>query len=178
MNLGNLSRLSAAETRSISSENTTGSKGGGARATEGTGANAARDLGKGWKVSPCNRIEAGETLTLADIEGSGAIQQIWMTPTGQWRHTIMRIYWDDQEQPSVECPVGDFFGFAVAASGDTMVSLLGVASSPILAGGKIYFFNQDGKATEYQIGYSATPITPASWSGCTKLSSCPTPTPR
>ena len=109
MNLGNLSRLSAAETRSISSENTTGSKGGGARATEGTGANSARDLGKGWKISPCNRIEAGETLTLADIEGSGAIQQIWMTPTGQWRHTIMRIYWDDQEQPSVECPVGDFF---------------------------------------------------------------------
>ena len=46
---------------------------------------------------------------MADIEGSGAIQQIWMTPTGQWRFSILRIYWDDQEQPSVECPIGDFF---------------------------------------------------------------------
>jgi hypothetical protein len=55
------------------------------------------------------RIEAGETWTLADIEGPGAIQQIWMTPTGHWRFSILRIYWDDQEQPAVECPVGDFF---------------------------------------------------------------------
>ncbi|MFH1569672.1 MAG: glycoside hydrolase family 172 protein, partial [Gemmatimonadota bacterium] len=37
------------------------------------------------------------------------IQQIWMTPTGHWRFAILRIYWDGQEQPSVECPVGDFF---------------------------------------------------------------------
>src|SRR5262249_11944262 len=43
------------------------------------------------------------------ISGSGAIQQIWMTPTGHWRYSILRIYWDDQAQPSVECPVGDFF---------------------------------------------------------------------
>jgi hypothetical protein len=47
---------------------------------------------------------------LADIKGEGAIQQIWMTPTGNWRYSIIRIYWDDQENPSVECPVGDFFG--------------------------------------------------------------------
>jgi hypothetical protein len=32
-----------------------------------------------------------------------------MTPAGSWRQNILRIYWDDQEQPSVECPVGDFF---------------------------------------------------------------------
>lgn len=107
--LGNLSYLSAAQSRSISPENFTGEKGGGGRATEGTGAHCAVDLGVGWKVSPSVRIEAGQTFTLADIEGSGAIQQIWMTPTGQWRNSILRIYWDDQEQPSVECPVGDFF---------------------------------------------------------------------
>ncbi len=46
---------------------------------------------------------------LADIEGQGAIQHIWLTPTGHWRFWILRIYWDGQEQPSVECPVGDFF---------------------------------------------------------------------
>jgi len=55
-------------------------------------------------------IQPGETFTLADIEGMGAIQHIWMTPTGNWRWSILRMYWDDQEAPSVECPVGDFFG--------------------------------------------------------------------
>ncbi len=109
MDMGNLSWLSKAKTRSISAENFTGAKGQGGRATEGTGANAGRDLGKGWKISPCVRIEAGTTFTVADIDGPGAIQQIWMTPTGNWRFQILRIYWDGQEQPSVECPIGDFF---------------------------------------------------------------------
>jgi len=109
MHLGNLSRLSPAKTRSISPENFTGEKGKGGMATEGTGASCARDLGQGWKISPSIRIEPGETRVLADIEGPGAVQQIWMTPTGHWRFSILRIYWDGQEQPSVECPVGDFF---------------------------------------------------------------------
>ena len=47
---------------------------------------------------------------LADIDGSGAIQHIWLTPTGDWRNQILRMYWDDDPQPAVECPVGDFFG--------------------------------------------------------------------
>ena len=110
LNLGNLSRLSAAQTRSLSAENFTGAKGAGGMATEGTGAHCARDLGRGWKISPSVRIKVGETFTFADIQGSGAIQQIWMTPTGPWRYSILRIYWDGQVQPSVECPVGDFFG--------------------------------------------------------------------
>jgi len=109
VNMGNLSRLSNAQSRSISPENFTGEKGKGGMATEGTGANAARDLGRGWKVSPSIHIEAGSTTTLADIQGPGAIQQIWMTPTGDWRKSILRFYWDDQANPSVECPVGDFF---------------------------------------------------------------------
>jgi hypothetical protein len=109
MNLGNLARLSNAQSRSISPENFTGEKGKGGMATTGTGADCARDLGQGWKLSPSVAIHPGETFTLADIEGQGAIQQIWMTPTGNWRYSILRIYWDDQEQPAVECPVGDFF---------------------------------------------------------------------
>ena len=109
LHIGNLSRLSNAQTRSISPENFTGEKGKGGMAIEGTGAGCARDLGRGWKISPSVGIEPGQTFTLADIDGSGAIQQIWMTPTGNWRYSILRIYWDDQTQPSVECPVGDFF---------------------------------------------------------------------
>jgi len=109
MHLGNLARLSDAQTRSISPENFTGEKGKGGMATTGTGADCARDLGQGWKLSPSILIQPGETFTLADIQGSGAIQQVWMTPTGNWRYSILRIYWDEQEQPAVECPVGDFF---------------------------------------------------------------------
>ena len=109
MNLGNLSRLSKAKTRSISPENFTGEKGKGGMATEGMGKNCARDLGPGWKVSPWYKVMPGEEKLLADIEGPGAIQQIWMTVSSQWRWSILRIYWDDQEHPSVECPVGDFF---------------------------------------------------------------------
>ncbi|NLD86996.1 MAG: DUF2961 domain-containing protein, partial [Clostridiales bacterium] len=108
-NLSNLSRLSNAKTRSICPENFTGEKGKATMATEGTGKNCARDLGLGWKISPSVVIEPEETLIVADIEGSGAIQHIWLTPTGKWRYCILRIYWDDNENPSVECPIGDFF---------------------------------------------------------------------
>lgn len=110
LHLGTLSRLSHAKSRSISPENFTGAKNGGGKATTGTGAECARDLGRGWKVSPSVRIEPGATFTLADIEGPGAIQQIWMTPTGTWRFSILRVYWDGEETPSIEVPVGDFFG--------------------------------------------------------------------
>ena len=107
--LGNISRLSNARTRSISPENFTGEKGKGGMAIQGTGQDCARDLGQGWKISPSIPIEPGETRQLANIDGSGAIQQIWMTPTGHWRFSILRVYWDDSELPSIECPVGDFF---------------------------------------------------------------------
>ena len=109
MSLSKLTKLSNARSRSISPENFTGAKGQGGMATEGTGANCARDLGQGWKISPSVVIKPGETFEIASIDGPGTIQQIWMTPTGNWRYSIFRIYWDGQEQPSVECPVGDFF---------------------------------------------------------------------
>ena len=80
LGMGNLSRLSHAKTRSISPENLTGEKGKGGMATEGTGAEAARDLGQGWKVSPCVNIGPKKVFTLAEIQGPGAIQHIWMTP--------------------------------------------------------------------------------------------------
>lgn len=109
-NMGNLFRLSDAKSRSISPENFTGEKGKGGMATSGTGSNASRDLGQGWKVSPSVRIKGKTTFTIAEIDGPGSIQHIWMTPTGNWRFSIIRFYWDDEKEPSVECPVGDFFG--------------------------------------------------------------------
>jgi hypothetical protein len=109
VSLGNLYRLSDAKSRSISPENFTGAKGEGGKATTGTGSGASRDLGVGWKVSPSVVIHAKTTFTLAAIAGSGSLQHIWMTPTGTWRYSILRIYWDDEKEPSVEVPVGDFF---------------------------------------------------------------------
>jgi hypothetical protein len=110
LHLGNLSRLSSAKSRSISPENPTGEKGKGGMAEEGTGAIHARGLGRGWKISPSKRVAPGETLLLGDIEGQGAIQQIWITPAHvNWRDLILRIHWDDQNHPSVEAPLGDFF---------------------------------------------------------------------
>ena len=107
--VGDLPRLSKAKTRSISPENFTGEKGKGGMATEGTGKEDGRELGVGWKVSPSVVIKPGQVFTLADIKGMGAIQHIWMTPTGTWRYSILRMYWDGETTPSVETPVGDFF---------------------------------------------------------------------
>jgi len=109
VDLGNIYMMSDAKTRSISPENFNGEKGKGGMATTGTGERASRDLGKGWKVSPSVVIKAHTTYTVAEINGSGAIQHIWMTPTGVWRYSILRFYWDDEATPSVEVPVGDFF---------------------------------------------------------------------
>ena len=58
--LSTLYRTSNAETRSISPENPTGEKGKGAMATTGTGQNASKYLGRGWKVSPSILVKAGE----------------------------------------------------------------------------------------------------------------------
>lgn len=130
MDLGNLSRLSNAETRSISPENRDGSVGGGGMATEGTGAECARELGAGWKISPSIEILPGETLVLADIEGEGAIQQIWMAALGnaKLRNLILRMTWEDQEHPSVEVPLCDFF--ATGWGKYAQVSSLPVCANP------------------------------------------------
>lgn len=117
-NMGNLYRLSNAKTRSISPENFTGEKGKGGMADPvkdkdkrniANAAYPARDLGQTWKVNPYIKIAGGEVFTIAEMDGPGAIQHIWMTPTGNWRSTIIRIYWDGETTPSVEAPVGDFF---------------------------------------------------------------------
>ena len=132
VDLGNLSRLSNAKSRSISAENFTGAKGEGGKATEGTGASAAAGLGQGWKVSPSINLEPGGTFELGNIEGPGCIQHIWMTVHPSfWRSLMLRFYWDDEDTPSIEVPVGDFFcnGWCVRCN----VSSLPVAVNP--AGG-------------------------------------------
>ena len=169
MNLGQLARLSHAQTRSISPENFTGEKGKGGMATEGTGAKAARELGQGWKISPSVQIKAGQTFVMADVKGAGAIQHIWMTPTGDNRFNILRMYWDGEETPSVECPAGDFFacGMGQYATVTSLAVCVNPGSGfncywqmPFRKGFKITMTNIDAKpmVLYYQIDYTLTEI--------------------
>jgi hypothetical protein len=109
-NLGSLAALRDVTTRSISPENFSGAKGGGGRATEGTGASCAVDLGQGWKVSPSVDIAGKTTFPMASIDEPGKITHIWLTThRDNWRTLVLRAYWDGEETPAVEVPLGDFF---------------------------------------------------------------------
>lgn len=167
LGLHNVSRLSKAVSRSISAENFDGSVGGGGQASSGTGKEHARDLGKGWKISPSVEILPYDTFNLAQIDGSGAIQQIWITCHGRAheRNLIIRMYWDGQEHPSVEVPLGDFFanGWGEFAQ----VSSLPVCTNPargyncywempFRTGARITLENRDDEdiTVYYQINYT------------------------
>ena len=169
LGLGDLSRLSRAKTRSISPENFTGEKGKGGMAREGTGAKAARDLGQGWKISPSVQIEPKQVFTLAEIQGPGAIQHIWMTPTGHWRSSTLRIYWDGESSPSVEVPVGDFFacGWGKYAQVSSLAVCVNPGSAfncywemPFRKSAKITMENLDEEKMTlyYQIDYALTDV--------------------
>jgi len=62
----------------------------------------------------CIKIGAGETKTLADVSGAGIIKHIWITLDCKdpliRRNLVLRMYWDGQGHPSVESPIGEFFG--------------------------------------------------------------------
>ena len=61
-----------------------------------------------WPIAP------GETKELARMDGAGIVRHLWFTVAceDEWylRKLVLRMYWDGQAQPSVEAPVGDFFG--------------------------------------------------------------------
>jgi len=106
--LSALPLISDAETRSISAENPDGER--------GAGGTAVNHLGKGWKGRPCITLKNAETVTLADVAGPGVIQHIWFTVTDRGprgrtvlRDLVLRFYWDGEETPSIEVPIGDFF---------------------------------------------------------------------
>jgi len=168
--------LQNVETRSVSAENPTGAKGAGGTATEGFGKDAARSLGRGWKVSPATEIKAGKWIEVANISGQGVIKHIWMTPAfrppsaSTWRSLILRIYWDDEKTPSVEVPLGDFFAMGLGEF--AQINSAAVAVNPG-AGFNAYWempFRRRARITVenrskddallfYQVDYSVEPIT-------------------
>ncbi len=168
--LGSLPLLSNAETRSISAENPNGARAGGAKA-EPDEKSAASMLGTGWKVRPCITLEPGSTTCLADIEGPGVIQHIWITVDPKaYRDTILRFYWDGEETPSVEVPLGDFFCNGHALRYDVNSLPMVVAPSggfnsywpmPFRKGARITIESQHQDAVRgffYQITYALTEV--------------------
>jgi hypothetical protein len=60
-------------------------------------------------------IPAGESSVIFRTQSAGCIKHIWMTVGGDDlfpRQAVIRIWWDGESEPSVECPLGDFFGMA------------------------------------------------------------------
>jgi hypothetical protein len=60
-------------------------------------------------------VKPGETLTIFDAKGPGVVRRFWVTIAPRlspeiMRQTILRMYWDGEDTPSVEVPIGDFFG--------------------------------------------------------------------
>jgi hypothetical protein len=165
LTLDGLSRLRVTRTRSISAENPTGEPGAGARATEGTGARAARELGPGWKVSPSVEIAGRSTFSVADISGPGVITHVWMTVLhSSWRTLVLRMYWDGDDQPAVEVPIGDFFaqGTGVFAQVDSLPVAVNPAGGlncywpmPFRSGARITLENLDEAPVVlyYQVTY-------------------------
>lgn len=170
MGLGNLAYLAPAQTRSISPENVSGEKGRGGMATEGTGANSARDLGQGWKVSPSIQIPPGSLVTLADIQGMGAIQHIWLTThPSHWRSLLLRCHWDGDANPAVEVPLGDFFcngwgEFSQVSSLPIAVNPAGGFNSywemPFRSGARLTIENLSDRESTlyYQVTYALTDV--------------------
>jgi hypothetical protein len=93
------------ETRWYSFENPTGAPGAGGKSQEGR------------KGAASKSVDPGEVVTLADVTGPGVIRRIWLTVPGKvetLRGFVIRATWDDQDWPSVEAPLQDFFGLPFA----------------------------------------------------------------
>ena len=103
-------------TRQISAENPTGEKGAACRWEPNPTdpdlpfSGGAMHLGKGWKVRPFIKVAPHETVVLMDVQGSGSIREIFLTTDHRrLSELVLRMYWDGEENPSVECPLGAFF---------------------------------------------------------------------
>ena len=106
-NMENIYLLSNAKSRSMNAENIDGSKGKAASAIPSEDSWSST-LGVGWKVSPYIAVMSGQTVCIADIDGSGAIQSMWFTGNIT-SDLVLRMYWDHQENPSVESAFKCFF---------------------------------------------------------------------
>jgi hypothetical protein len=178
--LGTLPLMMEVETRMVSPENPAGEKGKGGMAIPDPSdpdlpfSKNAAHLGQGWKVRPFVKPKAGETVTIMDVEGPGIIQHIWMATETNWagngRACVLRFYWDDEKEPSVEVPLTDFFAVghdifarvnSLAVTVNPMSSLNCYWPMPFRKRVRITFTNEGDRELglmTYQITYAKTEI--------------------
>jgi hypothetical protein len=82
-----------------------------------------------WRI-----LEPGQTLVLADVKGSGCIVHLRDNITSREAHHlqwhVLRMYWDGEKEPSVEVPVGDFFGVGFGFTEKTSSALVCIDQQP------------------------------------------------
>lgn len=146
--------------RAASFENPTGAP--------GQGGTEASPLGTGRKGSAVRHVQDGETVVLADIEGCGTIRHIWITTHDKphlLRGARIRVYWEGQQHPGIELPLGEFFGFAHGRSGAFQSVFHSVSSTkgmncwlpmPFTTRARIEFTNLSGARLPlfYQVDYT------------------------
>jgi hypothetical protein len=109
----------------------------------------------------------GETATLLDAEGPGMITRIWVTIASDdphfLRRIVLRMYWDGETEPSVEAPIGDFFGTGFEYK-HYLSAFVGMSSGgyysyfpmPFQQGARVEILNETGREIQsfyYQIDY-------------------------
>jgi len=165
--ISSLPLLDHGVSRTITAENRKGEK--------GLGGQASSSLGQGRKGSPClYDVKAGITEIIAEIEGPGIINHIWITipPSTDaenmyvLKDVVLRMYWDDEKNPSVEVPIGDFFCLGFGAVYKVNSALVSVNSRggmncyfqmPFVKNARIEIENQHRNNLQfffYQIDYT------------------------
>ena len=123
----------------------------------------------------CRKVDSGETLTLLDTDGPGLISHLWFTIASKepyhLKRIVLRIYWDGEETPSVEAPIGDFFGLGLGYYNPWQSEMLSVGSvkdlncffpMPFQRHARITVTNEGKqliKALYYNIDYRTDPTT-------------------
>ena len=131
-------------------------------------------LGVGRKGSPARYIAPGQTIVLGDIDGPGVLRHIWMTAVRNvevLQGIVIKIYWDNQTHPSIETPIGPFFGImhgqvkayqSAVHSVNSMAGMNNWMEMPFKKHAKIEIVNESTVTTPiyYNIDYTIRDILP------------------
>lgn len=131
---------------------------------------------RGAKGHAFDSVGAGETVTLMETGESGVVRRIWMTVSDRTeaalRALVLRMYWDGETRPAVECPLADFHGHGLAAltpfENELFASPEGRSFNcfvpmPFLKGAVITLTNEGAKPLKhlfYDVDYTLEPLNP------------------
>jgi hypothetical protein len=122
------------------------------------------------------KVEPGQAATLLDAQGAGVITHIWFTinSSDKWhlKNLVLRAWWDGESSPSIEAPIGDFYGLCLGEYFTYQSALLSVApmkalnayfQMPFANGAKVTLTNEGKVRTDnlyFAIDYITNPTLP------------------